>query len=63
MKKFFKDNGLSIAFFVLFIVSIFAQAATGLKEHNQETLENGGPQVNFLQYLNTGHFVQATFEN
>jgi hypothetical protein len=63
MKKFFKGNGLSIAFFVLFIISIFAQAATGLKEHNQEMLENGGPQVNFLQYLNTGHFVQATFEN
>ncbi len=32
MKKFFKDNGLSIAFFVFFIISIFAQAATGLKE-------------------------------
>ncbi len=67
MKKFFKNNGLSIVFFVLFfvlfIVALIVQAVTGLKEHNQEMQEDGGQQADFVQYLSTGHFLQATFEN
>ena len=63
MKQFFRNNGLSIIFFILFLVSIVAQAVTGLIEHNQEMKEEGGPTVSMIQYLTTGHFLQATFEN
>src|SRR5688572_7232365 len=63
MKKFFKDNGLSIVFFLLFLISIAGQAITGLKEHNQEMAEEGGKQVSFAEYIISGHFLQATFEN
>ena len=63
MKNFFKNNGLSIVFFLLFVISLVAQAITGLKEHNEEMLEEGGQQLDMAQYLTSGHFLQATFEN
>jgi hypothetical protein len=63
MKKFFHNNGLSITFFILFLFSLAGQAFTGLKEHNNETIEMGGQPIGFIEYLRSGHFLQATFEN
>ena len=61
--KFFKHNGLSIVFFVLFLISICGQVFTGLKEYNSEREEKGSPEVSLKQYFNSGHFLQSTFEN
>ena len=63
MKNFFTNNGLSIVFLVLFLISFYGQSLTGLDEHNEEMKEQGGQQVDLRQYLTTGHFLQATFEN
>ena len=63
MKKFLRNNGLSITFFILFLFSLAGQAVTGLKEHNNETIEMGGQPIGFKEYLRSGHFLQATFEN
>jgi hypothetical protein len=63
MKQFFKNNSLSIVFFLLFAVTIVGQAIAGLKEHNTEMQEEGGQQISMGQYLLSGHFLQATFEN
>jgi hypothetical protein len=63
MKKFLKDNSLSIVFFFLFVFTIIGQAITGLKEYNQEMQDEGGQQLSIGQYINSGHFLQSTFEN
>lgn len=63
MKSFIKDNSLSIVFFILFLIAIVGQAVTGLDEHNQEMIEEGGQPVKMEQYLTSGHFLQSTFEN
>jgi hypothetical protein len=63
MKTFFKNNGLSITFFLLFVVSLIGQVITGLKEHNQEVVDQGGAPLTLAAYLVSGHFLQATFEN
>src|SRR5688572_28541738 len=63
MKKFFRNNGLSIVFFLMFVISLIGQAITGLKEHNQETVEMGGHAIGMAEYLTSGHFLQSTFEN
>ncbi|HLN52842.1 MAG TPA: DUF6766 family protein [Lentimicrobium sp.] len=66
MKKFIKENGLSIVFFVLFIIALVGQAITGYHEFTAEISDNSpdnGYKVSFAQYLSTGHFFQATFEN
>jgi len=41
MKKVFRNNGLSIVFFILFLFSLIGQMVTGLKEHNKGMLELG----------------------
>ena len=63
MKKFLKNNSLSLVFFILFLLSWVGQAITGLKEHNNEMQEKGGQQLTIGQYFTSGHFIQSTFEN
>ena len=61
--KWFRNNSLSLVFFFLFLVAIVGQAYTGFKEHNQEMQDEGGRLVGMAEYLTSGHFLQATFEN
>lgn len=61
--KWIKYNSLSLVFFFLFVFAIIGQAVTGLKQHNQEMEDEGGPTVTMSQYLTSGHFLQTTFEN
>ncbi|MGN6292910.1 MAG: DUF6766 family protein [Chitinophagaceae bacterium] len=61
--KWIKNNGLSLAFIVLFILALAGQILTGFKEHNKEREEEGQPGISMSQYLRSGHFLQATFEN
>jgi len=63
MKHFFKNNGLSVGFFFLFLLSLVGQTFTGLQQHNEETQELGGEAIALKQYLTSGHFIQSTFEN
>lgn len=65
MKKhtFFYRNSLSIVFVALFIITLVAQAFTGWKENNKEVIEDGGKPEAFAEYLQSGHFISATFEN
>jgi O-antigen ligase len=60
---FLYRNSLSIAFLLLFIATLLAQAFAGWKEHNQELLDEHAPGLPFVMYLTTGHFISATFEN
>lgn len=61
--KWLRYNGLSITFLLLFFFSLIGQVITGLKQHNQEMLDQGGQQLSVSQYLFSGHFLQSTFEN
>lgn len=63
MKQFFKNNGLSIVFFLFFVIAIFLQAYNGWKEYNQQMMEEGQQQISISQYLTTGDFIEAVFEN
>lgn len=63
MKTFLKNNGLSVTFFLLFLISIIGQVIFGFNEHNKELIEEGGHTVSLTSYMSSGHFVQSTFEN
>lgn len=63
MKTLLKNNGLSIAFTLLFLLSLVGHSITGYKEYNADREEDGAPPVEFPQYLHSGHFLQSTFEN
>ena len=63
MKKFWRNNSLSIVFLGLFVVALVGQVYTGFNEHNKERQEEGQSLLTLDSYLISGHFIQATFEN
>ncbi len=63
MKAYIYRNSLSIVFLLLFLFSIGGQAVTGFREHNKDLEELNHPPDSFTAYLQSGHFIQATFEN
>lgn len=63
MRRIFRENGLSIVLFLLFFFSLVGQTLTGHKEYNDDQQEHGQPTASFGEYLTSGHFIEATFEN
>jgi hypothetical protein len=58
-----RDHALSLVAALLFLAFLVAQSLTGQRVYNQERKDEGRTEVGFAQYLTTGHFVEATFEN
>jgi hypothetical protein len=63
MRRFLRDNSLSITMFGLFFVFVTAQSVAGLFDYNSTQMEHGRPPVGYVQYLRSGDFVEAVFEN
>lgn len=63
LKKFLRNNGLSLVFIAMFVLSLVGQFYTGLNVYNKEQQEENNQPVSAAQYISTGHFIQATFEN
>jgi hypothetical protein len=63
MRRFLRENGLSLTLLALFLVSFIGQALTGWKANAEELRLHGLPEIGFLAYLTSGHFISATFEN
>src|SRR5688572_29552773 len=62
-RSFLFIHGLTIVFFILFIISLYGQAYHGWQEYNESRTDYLLSPVGFSEYLHTGHFIQATFEN
>jgi hypothetical protein len=66
MKKkagFIKRNGLTLVLILMGLLILLGQTVTGLHVHNRDLIRGGLEQVNYFQYLGSGHFLQSTFEN
>jgi quinol-cytochrome oxidoreductase complex cytochrome b subunit len=63
MRRMLRDNGLSITMFALFLVFLVAQSVAGYKTNNSENEEHNQPRESYGEYLASGAFVEATFEN
>ena len=63
VKRFLRENGLSITLFLLFGFSLAGQFIAGWKDFNEEELSHGKPAVEAVEYLYEGHFWEALFEN
>lgn len=61
--SFWRNNGLSFALFAAFFLFIVGQFLTGYQVFNDELKELHRPTLNYMQYLCSGHFIEATFEN
>lgn len=63
MRKWVRNNGLSIAMFTLFAISLLGQVITGHRVYNAEQEDHSQQTVQLSEYLSSGHFVEAVFEN
>ena len=64
MRRFLRDNGLSLVlFFLFFFTFIVGQSITGYLHYNEEQREHRQPTVTYGEYLVTPHFLEATMEN
>jgi hypothetical protein len=64
MRRFFRNNGLSLVLFGLFFFTfLFGQSVVGSWEYNNDSLEHGQPTLTYFQYLGSSHFLEATMEN
>ena len=58
-----KENGLSLAFGALFLLSLVGQAFAGAAALNDERLSEGLGQVSVLRYISSSSFGVAVMEN
>jgi hypothetical protein len=63
MKTLFKNNGLSLVVFTIFLLLLVAQSLTGEALYNQEQQAHNQPTVSYGEYLRTGHFLESVGEN
>ncbi len=63
MKKFFRENSLSIVLFLLFFIFLGALSITGYLHENKEMAQHGQPPTTYQEYVTSGSFVEAVFEN
>ncbi|HKE96579.1 MAG TPA: DUF6766 family protein [Povalibacter sp.] len=63
MNKFLRNNGLSLALFALFAVTLLGQSLAGFHVYNDARRSHGEATASYLQYLRSGDFLEVTMEN
>jgi hypothetical protein len=63
MRRFVRDNSLSIFFLVIFVAAVTGQAIAGHSLYNQEQLAHGEETVSLWRYVTSSSFGQAVMEN
>jgi hypothetical protein len=61
--RLWRDHGLSIVLAGLFVVTMAGQTWSGWRVNNDDRRQHGEPALALTQYLRSGHFGEATFEN
>jgi hypothetical protein len=63
MRRFLRENSLSVFFFVIFVAALTGQAIAGHELYNQEALAHGEGGVSLWRYITSSSFGQAVMEN
>src|SRR5215211_3720559 len=63
MRRFLRENSLTIFFGVIFVAALTGQAIAGHSLYNQEQLAHGESGVSLLRYVVSSSFGQAVMEN
>ncbi|HYF96959.1 MAG TPA: DUF6766 family protein [Patescibacteria group bacterium] len=63
MKKFIQQNSLSVILFLLFLIFLIGLSITGYIHENNELESHMEPSIAYLEYLRSGTFIEAVFEN
>jgi hypothetical protein len=63
MRRFFYENGLSLTMLGLFLVFLAGQSVAGWLAYNADQQDHQQPAIPYIPYLQSGHFLEAVFEN
>lgn len=63
MRQWMKDHGLLLANAGLFVAFLGGMVVSGAASYSEEQQSHGQPPLGVLEYVGTGHFVEAVFEN
>lgn len=63
MRRFIRENGISIGFGIAFLLALAGQAVAGNAEFNNQLATDGLAQVGFLDYLTSSDFAVDVAEN
>jgi len=63
MRQFFRNNGLSLVLFGMFLLSLAGQSVSGMQKYNNDQQDHGNPPVSYAEYLASEDFLEATAEN
>jgi len=63
MRRFMKENGLSVVFLVLFLAALAGQAIAGHASFNEQQMAHGSPEISMSRYLVSSSFAVDVMEN
>jgi hypothetical protein len=63
MRAFVRENGLSLFFGALFLLTLTAQSFAGQRQYNAEQLDHEASTVSWLEYVTSPHYWGAVMEN
>lgn len=63
MRRFLRNNGLSLAFLVIFLLALAGQSVAGHAYNNEELLEHGQAPITYLDYISSSEFLVDVAEN
>jgi hypothetical protein len=63
VKRFVKENSLSLFFLAIFLLALVGQAISGHNLYNEEQLAHGEGPISLWRYLSSSNFGQAVMEN
>jgi hypothetical protein len=63
MRKFAKENSLSLVFLALFLIALVLQAIAGHADFNEDQLRHGDPTMSLGRYVVSSAFGTAVLEN
>jgi hypothetical protein len=63
MRRFVRENSLSLFFLAIFFAALVGQAIVGHDMHNEEQVAHGDEPLSFWRYVVSSSFGQAVMEN
>ena len=63
MKRFLRDNGLSVGFGLLILAALLGQAFAGQADFNERQLAQAGRQMSLVEYATSSDFAVDVAEN
>jgi uncharacterized protein DUF6766 len=63
VRRFLRENSLSLVFLALFLLALFGQSIAGFHLYNEDAMEHQERTIGYFRYLLTSDFGADTLEN